>query len=139
MIYGYIDGSWDLLHAGHVTILQRAAALCDKLIVGVATNELHAQKKGKPPIVSYGDRLEVVKALRCVACAVPHTHLDETNYSKLGISVRFVGTDHGGFGQEQTNGLQWCKDHGVQVVYLPYTEWISTTRIKEKVVASTVS
>src|SRR2546423_11208876 len=70
----YTAGAFDLLHVGHVRIIQAAAALGDSLVVGVSTDELIREYKGHAPTVPYDERRELVAALRGVDAVIPqHT------------------------------------------------------------------
>src|SRR5690242_12963509 len=59
-------GTFDVLHVGHVRILERAAALGDRLVVGVSADELNMRKKGRAPVFSQEERVEIVRNLRMV-------------------------------------------------------------------------
>ncbi len=63
---GYTTGVFDMLHVGHLNILRRAKEQCNFLIVGVSTDELVKEYKGKLPIIPFSERLEMVAALQCV-------------------------------------------------------------------------
>ena len=60
-IIGYTSGVFDLFHIGHLNILRNAKSMCDKLIVGVSTDELLFEYKKKKPIIPFKERLEIVK------------------------------------------------------------------------------
>src|SRR5690606_30900658 len=62
-IVGFTAGVYDLFHIGHLRILQNAAGLCDRLIVGVSTDELVAYK-GKAPVIPFTERMEIVRSVR---------------------------------------------------------------------------
>lgn len=142
MKIGYIDGSWDLFHAGHANILFKAKERCDYLIVGVATDELHERKKGLPPLQTWAQRGRRVTKLSCVDQVIEHRYLDESDYQipiggeitggQFGIDIRFVGTDHGSFGEDQIHGLLWCIRNGVEICPLPYTQGISSTELRKE-------
>ena len=127
---GYIDGSFDIFHSGHANILHRAASMCDILYVGVASDQIHHEKKGAP-MQPYEVRADVISRLDCVRAVITHNAFDEIDYDDLGINVRFVGTDHGSWGVEQVKGLMWCIRNGVAIIHIPYTEGICSTEIKE--------
>ena len=59
-------GTFDVFHIGHLRILERAAALGDRLIVGVSSDALNISKKGRPPVFPESERMRIVAALRCV-------------------------------------------------------------------------
>ena len=77
MLTGYVPGGFDMLHIGHLNILTSAAARCDRLIVGVATDESLERMKGRPPIVPHTERMALVSALRMVDAVVPDLDQDK--------------------------------------------------------------
>ena len=76
MIVGYTTGVYDLFHIGHVAMLRNAKSLCDKLIVGVTTDELVAYKN-KKAVIPFEERLEIVKACRYCDVAVPQVSMNK--------------------------------------------------------------
>ncbi|MBQ3710789.1 MAG: adenylyltransferase/cytidyltransferase family protein [Bacteroidales bacterium] len=127
---GYTTGVFDLFHVGHLNLLKNAKGLCDKLIVGVTTDEL-VQYKGKHAFIPFEDRIEIVRSIKYVDAAVPQYDMDKlAACKKLGASVLFVGDDWYGTDkwekyEEELNA------EGIQVVYFPYTKGISSTKINE--------
>ena len=69
-IIGYTCGVFDLFHIGHLNLLRNAKSLCDKLIVGVSTDEL-VSYKGKSCIIPYIERSEIVRSIKYVDCVIP--------------------------------------------------------------------
>ena len=67
---GYTTGVFDLFHIGHLRLLQRAKSRCDRLIVGVSTDELVQSYKNKKPVIPFEERSEIVAALKCVDVVV---------------------------------------------------------------------
>ena len=59
-------GTFDVFHVGHLRVIERAAALGDRLVVGVSADELNLRKKGREPVFSQAERLEIVAALKVV-------------------------------------------------------------------------
>lgn len=120
-------GTFDVLHVGHLSILERAAALGDHLIVGVSTDALNMSKKGRAPVYSEGQRVALVGALRCVdGVFLEHSLEAKADYLRQHrADVLVMGDDWRGrfdvFGDI-------CR-----VVYLPRTPAISTTAVIEKI------
>ena len=129
---GYTAGAFDLFHVGHLRHIKAASGLCDRLIVGVSSDELVEETKGKKPIVPFHERLEIVSSLECVDVAIGQYNLDKiVAWNKLKYDVLFIGDDwycHDRFATYEN----WLKKFDVSVIYLPYTHHISTSLLKEK-------
>ena len=126
MIVGYTTGVYDLFHIGHLNLLRNAKKYCDKLIVGVSTDEL-VQYKGKSPVIPLNERLEIVKAIKYVDEVCIQDNLDKTKaWEKLHYDILFVGDDWKG--NEQWNKYEkFLNEKGAKVIYLPYTKTTSST------------
>ena len=135
MIIGYTTGVFDLFHIGHLNILRRAREKCDKLIVGVTTDELLKVYKNKSPIIPFEERISIVKSIKYVDEVVPQENMDKlSHWDNLKFNVVFVGDDW-------QNTDKWNKIEsdfnkiGVKVVYFPYTEGTSSTLINDILVS----
>ena len=130
-------GIWDLFHRGHLRLLKRAKALGDILIVGVATDRLAEEYKRKP-IIPLEQRMEIVEAIRYVDATVYYDSLDVTTLLKnLDIDVMVVGEDWGGF-PEQKKYKVYLEQNDKKLIKIPYTQDISTTTIRERVIEEAV-
>ena len=130
-IVGYTSGVFDLFHIGHLNILNRAKALCDRLIVGVTIDELVGYKNVEA-VVPFEERLEIIKNIKCVDLAIPQDDLDKfVMWKKLKFDVMFIGDDW----FETDRFKKYEKDLarvGVEIIYLPYTKGVSTSFRKKK-------
>ena len=117
-------GTYDLLHYGHIALLKRARALGDFLMVALSSDEFNAGK-GKQSYFSYEERKVMLEAIRYVDLVVPELTWGQKteDIAKYGIDVFVMGDDWNGEFDDQLKGL--C-----EVVYLPLTPEVSTTRIK---------
>ena len=118
-------GTFDLLHYGHVRILQRARALGDRLVVGVSSDALNIKKKQRAPVVNEEHRMAIIAALRCV----DEVFLEES----LELKQQYI-KDHNA--TVLTMGDDWKgKFDGLadEVVYFERTPAVSTTEIIEKI------
>lgn len=117
-------GTYDLFHIGHLRVLERAAELGDKLIVGVSTDELNLSKKGYAPVYSYAERSRIVAALRVVDEVFPEESLDlKGEYLRdLGADLLVMGSDWEGKFDEFKSICE--------VVYLQRTPGISTSKLR---------
>ncbi|MEE1206912.1 MAG: adenylyltransferase/cytidyltransferase family protein [Muribaculaceae bacterium] len=134
MIIGYTTGVYDMFHIGHLNLLRRAKELCDYLIVGVSTDELVQHEKNKTPIIPFEDRCEIIGSIKYVDEVVAQVDKDKLGaYFRLDKRFKkmFVGSDWKGSPQWE----QYEKDfepYGVEIVYLPHTEGISSSILREK-------
>ncbi len=128
----FTSGTWDLFHVGHLNILERSAALGTRLVVGVSTDELIESYKHMPPVIPYEERARIVEAIRCVDLVVPQTVLTDIRQLKEhDVDIVTIGSD---WENKYLEGLEWMKSQeGKRVVYLPYTDGVSTTSIKQRI------
>ena len=133
MIVGYTTGVFDLFHVGHLNLLRNARGLCDRLIVGVSTDDLVAKIKSKSCTIPYCDRVEIVRGCRYVDAAVPQADLDKhAGWQKLRFNVLFVGDDW--FGTEPwLEQERRLAEQSVKIIYLPYTHGVSSTQLQQQV------
>lgn len=118
-------GTFDLFHIGHLNLLKRAKALGDYLIVAVSSDEFNLQK-GKVCKIKDTDRMQIVEAIKYVDQVIPETSWDQKieDVKKYDIDVFVMGDDWKG-------KFDFLKDY-CEVVYLPRTEGISSTQLKEE-------
>ena len=117
-------GTFDLLHYGHVNLLQRAKQLGDYLIVAISTDEFNLNKKNKKCYFSYEERKRLVEAIRYVDLVIP-----EEDWEQKISDVKEYKVDTFVIGDDWEGKFDFLKDY-CEVVYLPRTEGISTTKIK---------
>jgi len=130
LVVGYTSGVYDLFHIGHLNLLKNAKGLCDKLIVGVTSDELVAYKN-KKAIIPHQERMEIVRNIRHVDSVVPQNDMDKFKmWQRLKFDVMFVGDDW--FETEKWQDLdEQFKEVGVKIVYFPYTKGTSSTLINQ--------
>ena len=132
MIIGYTTGVFDMFHVGHLNLLARAREQCDRLIVGVSTDDVVLDYKGHAPIVPYAERVAIVKAIRYVVEVVPQTSMDKfAAWEKLRFNRLFHGNDWKGSAMYNEVEAK-LKAVGVEVVYFPYTQGTSSTLLAER-------
>ena len=117
-------GTFDLFHIGHLTLLKRAKALGAYLIVAGSSDEFNLQK-GKVCKIKDTDRMQIVEAIKYVDQVIPETSWDQKieDVKKYDVDVFVMGDDWKG-------KFDFLKDY-CEVVYLPRTPEISTTKIKQ--------
>ena len=120
-------GTFDVFHVGHIRVLQRAAALGDRLVVGVSADALNLAKKGRAPVYSQEERMEIVASLR----VVDEVFVEESLEQKRDYIIEH-GADVLVMGDDWTGKFDWVSDV-CEVVYLPRTPSVSTTGIIEHI------
>jgi len=117
-------GTFDLFHVGHLRLLQRAKSLGDRLIVAVSTDDFNSIK-GKKSIIPFEQRAEIVSNVKCVHLVIPEMSWEQKleDIKKYGVDIFVMGDDWKG---KFDNLKEYC-----QVVYLPRTEGISSSQIRE--------
>lgn len=130
MIVGFTSGVFDLFHVGHLNLLERAKNKCDRLVVGVCSDELVFKLKRRHPVISLETRLRIVKALKCVDSVVVKSVDNEVLMAQsVKASIVFKGDDW-------KNTSKWLnlekkfKAIDVKVVYFPYTKGVSSTKLR---------
>jgi choline-phosphate cytidylyltransferase/glycerol-3-phosphate cytidylyltransferase len=122
----YTSGTFDMLHANHIKMLEYAKALGDILIVGVNTDELVESYKSQP-IIPFEERIALMKALKYPDIVIPQHSLDHADkVQKLNFDVFVVGDDWVG-------KYDYLKEQGVTVVYFPYGKGISSSNLKQRI------
>lgn len=133
---GYTCGVFDLLHVGHLNLLERCKAMCERLIVGVCDDAYVHDIKHKEPMVSALDRVRMLKALKVVDDA-QLVSIQETDdkllaQKRFGFDVLFSGDDWKGSERYLKTERDFTK-LGVSIEYLPYTKGISTSLLRNRV------
>ena len=124
---GYLSGTFDLFHVGHLNLLKRAKQHCDYLIVGVHPDASH---KGKETFISFEERKAVVAACRYVDKVVQSCPEDMDAWKLWHYDRLFVGSDYKG--SERFNRYEeYFADKDVEIVYFPYTQGTSSTKLRE--------
>ena len=118
-------GTFDLLHYGHINLLQRAKALGDYLIVALSTDEFNSKEKNKITYFSYEERKRLLEAIRYVDLVIP-----EQNWEQKISDVKEFKVDTFVMGDDWKGKFDFLKDY-CEVVYLERTPEISTTKIKK--------
>lgn len=119
-------GTFDLLHYGHINLLKRAKSLGDYLIVGLSTDEFNNIEKNKECYFDYENRKSLLDAVKYVDLVIPEKTWEQkvSDIQKYNIDVFVIGDDWKG-------KFDYLEDFGIEVVYLPRTKEISTTKIKK--------
>lgn len=127
---GYLSGTFDLFHVGHLRLLARASACCDRLVVGAHTS---GAWKGKDTFIPLDERMEILRGCRYVDEVIEAPDDDADAWEIIHYDMLFVGSDYKG--TERFNRYE--RDlgaKGVRIVYFPYTQGTSSTQIRRNIV-----
>ena len=130
---GYLSGTFDLFHIGHLNLLRRARQQCDFLIVGVHGS---GKWKGKETFIPLEERKEIVAACRYVDKVVDSCLEDSDAWELWHYDRLFVGSDYKGTERFQRYE-EFFKDKGVEIIYFPYTQSTSSTQIRKTILMKT--
>lgn len=117
-------GTFDLLHYGHINLLQRAKSLGDYLIVALSTDEFNSVEKNKVTYFTYEERKRLLESIRYVDLVIP-----ETSWEQKISDVKEFRVDTFVIGDDWKGKFDFLKEY-CEVVYLERTPEISTTKIK---------
>lgn len=127
---GYAAGAFDLFHIGHLNLLKHARSACDYLIAGVVSDEMLTRNKGVTPVISEGERLEIVSQIKYVDRAVIESVPDKLDvWRELRFDIFFKGDDWRGTEKGRRLEERFAAV-GVDVVYFPYTATTSSTKLR---------
>lgn len=129
---GYIAGVFDLYHIGHLNMFKRAKELCEYLMVGVVSDEGVRKNKKTEPFIPFEERIEMVRSCKYVdeAVEIPFSFAGTRDaYRLYHFDVQFSGSDY----ENDPDWLaerEFLRKHGADMVFFPYTEQTSSTKIK---------
>lgn len=127
---GYAPGAYDLFHIGHLNILRHARSQCDYLVAGVVSDEMAEIAKGRRPMIPLVERLEIVRSVKYVDAAFVETVPDKVEtWKQVRFDVIFKGDDWRGTPKGDRLERDFA-EHGVDVVYFPYTVHTSSTQLR---------
>jgi glycerol-3-phosphate cytidylyltransferase len=135
----YTGGTFDLFHAGHVNLLRQCRYIAGRgrVVVALNTDEFVESYKGTPPVCSFEDRRKVLESCRYVDQVIPNWSGNDSKPTIMDVRPSFIviGSDWAQkdyYAQMQFT-QEWLDEHGIVLVYVPYTSGISSTEIKERI------
>ena len=129
---GYTQGVFDMFHIGHLNLINRAKEQCEYLIVGVNSDELVQTYKNKKPVINEKCRAEIVRNLKAVdKCIIVETLDKLAIYNQIHFDAIFIGNDWYGNPRWMDTKNELAK-FGIDVIFLPHTEGVSSTLLRPK-------
>ena len=129
---GYTQGVYDMFHVGHLNLINNAKQYCEYLIVGINTDALVQEYKHKQPVINQEERRYIVENVRAVDEVVIVETLDNVAmWNKLHFDAVFIGDDWKGNPRWEATKVELEK-YGVDVVFLPHTEGVSSTMLRDE-------
>ena len=131
----YTVGTFDLLHVGHIALLEYCRTLADVVAVGVASDRVVNSYKPNVPVIPLDQRMDMLKAMRCVDIVRPYHELEYVSgCEELNIDIFVVGEDWGKK-SHNINVESYLKSKGKQLIQVLYNSRTSSTRIKQNTIA----
>lgn len=133
----YTGGTFDLFHYGHVNFLRQCSKLAKKVIVSLNTDQFIQEYKGMPPIMTYEEREQSLRECKYVSDVVMNSGGADSKPSILSVNpdIIAIGSDWAKkdyYAQMQFD-QQWLDNNNIILIYLAYTEGISTTNLKKRI------
>jgi len=137
MITLYTGGTFDLFHDGHVNLLKRCKLLADKVVVSLNSDDFIFNYKKSYPIMNYEQRKTILESCIYVDLVIPNINGANSKTSILEINpdIIAIGSDwaYKDYYKQMGFDQQWLDDHDIMLLYIPYTNTISSTKIKDKI------
>ncbi len=133
----YTVGTFDLLHVGHLALLNYCRTLADVVVVGVASDEVVNLYKPNVPVIPLNQRMEMLEALQCVDIVRPYYELEYVSGCKESNADIFVTGEDWGSKLHNLNVESYLEAAGKQIIQVRYNPRTSSTKIKHTVIAQT--
>ena len=128
VVVGYLSGTFDLFHIGHLNLLKRAKAECDYLIVGVHRS---GSWKRKETYIPFEERCKILESNRYVDRVVESPNEDSDAWNLFHYDKLFVGSDYEG--TERFKRYEALLEGKAQIIYFPYTKSTSSTQLRDAI------
>jgi glycerol-3-phosphate cytidylyltransferase len=135
----YTVGTFDLLHVGHLALLEYCGTLGDVVAVGVASDKVVNSYKPNIPVIPLDERVEMLQALRCVDIVRPYHELEYVSGCKeLNVDIFVIGQDWGNK-SHNIDVESYLKTEGKKIIQVLYDTRTSSTKIKQNTVGQAVA
>ena len=131
----YTVGTWDLLHVGHLALLEYCKTLGGDVAVGVASDDVVNLYKPNIPVIPLNQRIEMLAALRCIDIVRPYHELEYVSACKeLNVDTFVIGEDWGS-NPHNLEVESYLKATGKQIIQVRYNPQTSSSGIKQRIIA----
>ncbi|MDH3763301.1 MAG: adenylyltransferase/cytidyltransferase family protein, partial [Gammaproteobacteria bacterium] len=131
----YTVGTFDLLHVGHLALLEYCGTLGDVVAVGVASDKVVNSYKPNVPVIPLDQRVEMLKAMRCVDIVRPYHELEYVSGCReLNVDIFVIGQDWGNK-SHNIDVESYLKTEGKKIIQVLYDTRTSSTKIKQNTIA----
>jgi glycerol-3-phosphate cytidylyltransferase len=131
----YTVGTFDMLHVGHLALLEHCRRLGSVVAVGVASDRVVHSYKPNRPVIPLDQRMQMLKALRCVDIVRPYFELEYVSGCvALDVDIFVVGEDWG-HKYHNIDVESYLNSKGSEIVKVNYDSRTSSTQIKQNVLA----
>jgi cytidyltransferase-like protein len=131
----YTVGTFDLLHVGHLALLEYCKTLGDVVAVGVAADSVVNSYKPHVPVIPLEQRMEMLRALKCVDIVIPYHELEYVSGCKEVKADIFVIGEDWGNKKHNTDVEEYLKAEGKKILQVSYNPLTSSSKIKQNVIA----
>lgn len=132
----YTGGTFDLFHVGHVNFLRQCKLLASEVVVALNSDDFVFRFKNQEPIMPYDDRKRILEGCRYVSRVVPNIGGEDSKPTIIQVvpNIIAIGDDWVGKDYYKQMGFtqDWLDQHGIVLVYIPYTKGISSTELRER-------
>lgn len=132
----YTGGTFDLFHAGHVKFLQRCSQIADEVVVSLNTDEFIKAYKKKAPVMTFDERLTTLAGCRYVDRVVPNVGGADSRVAidRVRPDIVAIGSDWArkDYYKQMQFDQDWLDERNISLIYIPYTDGISSTDIKNR-------
>ncbi|MFT4840725.1 MAG: glycerol-3-phosphate cytidylyltransferase [Planctomycetota bacterium] len=141
----YTGGTFDILHRGHLNLLQQCRKIAGPdgtVVVGLNSDDFISRYKQRPPMLDYGNRRDLLEACRYVDEVVENEGNEDSKVVLTKVAPDFVviGSDWASrdYYAQMMFTQEWLDEHAISLVYVPYTEGISSTDVRNRARATPV-
>lgn len=132
----YTGGTFDVFHAGHVDFLKKCSEI-GKVIVALNTDDFVERYKGKKPVNTLGERIEVLKACRYVSGVIINENGEDSTLAIMKIKPNFIAIGSDWLKKDYCKQMrftpEWLEENAISLVYLPRIRNLSSTQIKGRI------